>query len=91
MGKSNRECYQLACFFAHHLINKLSTIVGSCDLASPQMEPSNEPAKYLALIRDTAKDMARELVEHQCQLTGPSEWGSQIGNAISPHVSSHII
>ena len=69
MGKSNRECYQPACLFAHHLINKLSTIVGSCDLASQQMEPSNEAAKHLALIRDTAKDMARELVEHQCQLT----------------------
>jgi hypothetical protein len=69
MGKSNRECYQPACFFAHHLINKLSTIVGSSDLASQQMESSNEPAKHLALIRDTAKDMAGELVEHQCQLS----------------------
>ena len=69
MGKSNRECYQPACLFAHHLINKLSTIVGSCDLASQQMETSNEAAKHLALIRDTAKYMVRELVEHQCQLT----------------------
>ena len=69
MGKSNRECYQPACLFAHHLINKLSTIVGSCDLASPQMEPSDEPAKHLALIRDTAKEIATGLIVHQGQLT----------------------
>ena len=69
MEKSNRESYQPTCLFAHHLINKLSTIVGSCDLASEQVEPGTEYAKHLALIRDTAKEMARELVVHQCQLT----------------------
>ena len=68
MEKSNRERYQPACLFAH-LIDKLSIIVGSCDLAIEQTEPGTEYAKHLALIRDTAKEMARELVVHQCQLT----------------------
>ena len=68
MEKSNRECYQPACHFAHHLIDKLSLIVGSCDLASDQTEPGTEYAKHLALIRDTAKEIARELIVHQRQL-----------------------
>ena len=72
MEKSNRESYQPTCLFAHHLINKLSTIVGACDLASEQMEPDTEYAKHLALIRDTAKEIARELIVHQRQLTEAS-------------------
>ena len=68
MEKSNRESYQPTCLFAHHLINKLSTIVGSCDLASEQVEPGTEYAKQLALIRDIAKEIARELIVHQRQL-----------------------
>jgi len=69
MEKSNRESYQPTCLFAHHLINKLSTIVGSCDLASEQVEPGTEYAKHLALIRDTAKEIATGLIVHQGQLT----------------------
>ena len=69
MEKSNRECYQPAYLFAHHLINKLSIIFGACDLASEEKDPGAEYAMHLALIRDTAKEMARELVVHQCQLT----------------------
>ncbi|PYX32481.1 MAG: hypothetical protein DMG80_07815 [Acidobacteria bacterium] len=70
MEKSTRERYQPACLFGHHLIDKLSVIIGICDLASDQKkEPSTEYATHLALIRDTAKEMAREPVEHQCQLT----------------------
>ena len=72
MEKSNRESYQPTCLFAHHLINKLSTIVGSCDLASEQVEPGTEYAKHLAFIRNTAKQIARELIVHQRQLTEAS-------------------
>ena len=72
MEKSNRESYQPPCLFAHHLINKLSTIVGSCDLASEQVEPGTEYAKHLAFIRNTAKQIAREIIVHQRQLTEAS-------------------
>ena len=72
MEKSNRESYQPTCLFAHHLINKLSTIVGSCDLASEQVEPGTEYAKHLAFIRNTAKQIARKLIVHQRQLTEAS-------------------
>jgi hypothetical protein len=64
MEKSNRECYQPTCLFAHHLINKLSTIVGSCDLASEQTEPGTEYAKHLASIRYTAKEISGDLIVH---------------------------
>ena len=72
MEKSNRESYQPTCLFAHHLINKLSTTVGSCDLASEQVESGTEYAKHLAFIRNTAKQIARELIVHQRQLTEAS-------------------
>ena len=45
------------------------------------MEPSDEPAKHLALIRDTAKDMSRELVAHQCNLT----------DAVREEVQKHLV
>lgn len=81
MEKSNRECYQPACLFAHHLISKLSIIVGACDLASEQKEPGTEYAMHLALIRDTAKEMAKELVAHQCNLT----------DAVREEVQKHLV
>ena len=36
------------------------------------MEPGTENAKHLALIRDTAKEISRELIAHQRQLTEAS-------------------
>jgi hypothetical protein len=70
MEESNRECCQPACLFAHHLNSQTVDHCWLCDLAIEKIEkvdPSTESAKHRALIRHTAKDMARELVEHQCQ------------------------
>lgn len=52
----------------HDLVNKLSTIVGNCDLLNEMTEQGTEYAKRLAIIRHAAVSAAKDLTEHQGQL-----------------------
>lgn len=61
--------YQPVCMLAHDLVNKLSVIVGLCQLVSAEAEPGTECATRLAAIQDTAKSLAQEVVKRQCQLS----------------------
>lgn len=64
------KCHEPACMLAHGLIDKLSIIVGHCDLLLNEESRSLHPSTpRLRLIRDTAQEMAKELSEHQCRLT----------------------
>jgi hypothetical protein len=51
----------------HDLINKLSAIVGNCDLMLEAAEEGTEPTRRLNLILDLANAMAVELkrLQHQ--------------------------
>lgn len=69
MGDSNVGCYEPACLLAHRLVDKLSVIIGHCDLVSEEAEPGSECAKRLNLIHDVAAEMAKELSAHQCRLS----------------------
>jgi hypothetical protein len=66
MEYSNEQLQPLCCL-AHDLINKMSVIVGFCDLLNEKAQ-DDESAKRLALIHDIAESAAKELVRHQCQL-----------------------
>jgi len=68
MEKPNGGRHKPACLLAHDLVNKLAVIVGHCNLLSEHVEEGSEPAKRVRLIHEVAKDMAKELTEHQCQL-----------------------
>jgi len=68
MEKPNGVCHKPACLLAHDLVNKLAVIVGQCALLSKHMPEGSEGAKRLGLIHDAAKDMAKELNDHQCHL-----------------------
>jgi hypothetical protein len=68
METSNRECDETSCLLAHELIEKLTVIIGNCDLLSTKAEPGSECATRLGLIHDAAKEIAKELGERQCQL-----------------------
>ncbi len=68
MEKSTRERYEPAYLLAHKLIDKLAIIVGNCDLLSAQAQASSECAKRLDLIRDVAKEIAKELQQDEYQL-----------------------
>ena len=67
MEKSDRRPVP-ACILAHELINKLSTIIGNCDLVSEMAPVDSEGAKRLSVIRETARGMAVELNKRQCEL-----------------------
>jgi hypothetical protein len=64
----NAQHLQPACQIAHNLVNKLSAIIGHCELVSTKAEQGTECAKRLVLIRDLAKSAAKELTEHQDQI-----------------------
>jgi hypothetical protein len=68
--KLTQGCHEPACLLAHDLVNKLSVIIGNCDLLiSEQVQPGSECAKRLRLIQDVALGIARELNEHQLEFT----------------------
>lgn len=50
---------------AHDLRNKLSVIVGNCDLLIEKTEPGTEHARRLAIIREAADAAVKELTEYQ--------------------------
>jgi hypothetical protein len=60
--------YQPSCNLAHGLVNKLSLIVGYCDLLKDDALEDSKCRKRLDAIRGIAKDMAHELLGHQCEL-----------------------
>ena len=60
--------FQPNCILAHGLINKLSIIVGYCDILHDEVEPGSHCEKKLQLIRETAEGMAELINHHQCDL-----------------------
>lgn len=68
MEQSNEKRHQPTCMLAHDLINKLSVIVGFCDLLSAEVAVGTKDATRLTVIHDIAKAMAKELTDRQCEL-----------------------
>lgn len=52
----------------HDLINRLSIVVGYCDLLEHEMLESRVRQKHLHYIREFAKAMAEDLKRHQYQI-----------------------
>lgn len=67
--QSNVGCHEPSCLLSHVLVNKLSVIIGNCELLEEQAQAGSECAKRLGLIRDVAQEMAEELNKHQCKLS----------------------
>jgi len=59
--------YQPNCLLAHELINKISVVVGHCDLVK---DVTDNPAVHTRLqtIRNIATEIAASLTKHQCQI-----------------------
>jgi nitrogen-specific signal transduction histidine kinase len=73
MEQSARECHRPLCMLAHDLVNKLSVIIGCCDLLNDSDRPDPEDAKHVQRIRDTAKSMAERLSHEQCHLVSVAQ------------------
>jgi len=72
--KSGVAKYQPRCLLSHEFLNKLSVIIGSCDLLlEEQAESPNldaQRARRVEVVRDIARQMAGDLKEHTCELDG---------------------
>jgi nitrogen-specific signal transduction histidine kinase len=68
MQQSNRDNYQLECPLAHELINKLSVIVGNCDLLAEKTPQDSPLFERMLLIRDMARSVAKDLGQIECDL-----------------------
>ena len=68
MEKVDLGKYQPNCILAHELVNKLSVIVGHCDLLTEHVSEDARLLKRLLTIREIAKSMAKDLNDHQCHL-----------------------
>lgn len=64
----NHENYKLECPLAHELINKLSVIVGNCDLLAENTPQDSPLLERTLLIRDMAKAVAKDLGQIECDL-----------------------
>jgi hypothetical protein len=54
---------------AHHLINQLTVIAGSCDLLlADQLPEAAECLRRLRQMREIATSAAEELSRHECEL-----------------------
>ena len=62
---SKAERHQPVCNVSHYVINKLTAIIGNCDLMLEKMEKGTEHARRLAVIREIANETAKELTDHQ--------------------------
>lgn len=68
MSSSIGGGYRPSCMLAHHLINRLSVIVGFCDLLAEEAPESPECLRRLRQMREIASSAAEELSRHECEL-----------------------
>lgn len=68
MEKPSKKPYETECPLAHHLINKLSVIVGNCDLLVERIPETSPLWERMLLVRDLAKSVAGELGQIECDL-----------------------
>jgi hypothetical protein len=60
---------ELSCMLVHDLLNRISIIMGNCDLASQNTPANSENAKHISIIRENARMMALELSNHMDELS----------------------
>jgi hypothetical protein len=63
-----QENYHPECAVAHDLINRLSAIIGNCDLLAESTPPDSPSLERVLLIRHLANLIAKDLGQFQCDL-----------------------
>lgn len=66
--QSSANKHQPECPLVHALINKLSAVIGNCDLILENTPEDSQQLARIKLIRDTVKSIVAELVKFQCDL-----------------------
>lgn len=65
---TTKGSYEPECPMAHDLVNRLSALIGHCDLMIDAVSGDSKLLKNLSVIRNIANGMAKELNEFQCEL-----------------------
>jgi hypothetical protein len=72
MNRKEGESSKPKCPLAHLVLNKLSVIIGSCDLALEESSgpeiPASQLEPQLRVVREMAWDVVRELRARGCEL-----------------------
>jgi hypothetical protein len=64
----NKGKHQPECPLAHTLMNKLSIIIGNCDLVVEKIPEDSPILKRMLAVQNTAKSMVADLVKLECEL-----------------------
>lgn len=67
--------YQPVCPLCHRALDKLSAIIGYCDLLTQPTGVPGDSAKEVVMIRDIAQELAQELATFQCELLATERQG----------------
>lgn len=74
MDRKTSNASTPTCLFSHTLLNKLSVIIGSCDIALEQLKtdstPESQVGRRVTVVREIAWELVDELKDHQCLLDG---------------------
>ena len=80
--QSSANNQRIECPLAHSLINKLSIIIGNCDLLMEDTPEDSPILSRMKLIRDTATLMSADLAQFQCDLAQrrlANTWRAAVG------------
>jgi hypothetical protein len=84
---SKRACDHPICLLAHELVNKVSVIVGHCDLLGDLVATDAGSARHLKVIRDRAMSMASVITSKAANgyhfKTGQRDWPSRTEDVLS--------
>ena len=91
ISKGNR--HQPTCLLSHHFINKITVIIGSCQILQEKAEHSDrfdsECTRRLSVIEEVAKGMVDELNDHECRLDGMTKIAVLANPAASAQPKKH--
>jgi hypothetical protein len=68
METSNGGSVVPVCPLAHSLLDRLTIIVGHCELLSATGSADSPSSKHVRIIQQAAQSMAAELKDYQCEL-----------------------
>ena len=68
MEKSNGRFVVPGCALTYSLLDRLTVIVGHCELMGATVSADSSSSKHLSIIRQAAQSMAAELKDYQCEL-----------------------
>jgi hypothetical protein len=87
ISKANK--HQPTCLLSHYFINKLTVIIGSCQILQEKAERSGgfytECTRRLSVIEEVAKGIVDELNDHECRLDAMRKVAVMANPAASIH------